>query len=64
MNLLDTLQGHTSNCLCIEFDSSGKYFATGSADAIVNIWDSSNFVAINTLSRFLKLCFKLITFNE
>ena len=60
MNLLDILQGHTANCLCIEFDSSGKHFATGSADAIVNIWDTTNLVAVNTLSRLFLILWKII----
>jgi len=38
-------------CFCIEFDSTGKYFATGGADALVGLWDVSELVCIRTFSR-------------
>lgn len=31
------LQSHTANCYCIEFDPTNRYFATGGADALVNV---------------------------
>lgn len=31
------LQSHTANCFCIEFDPTNRYFATGGADALVNV---------------------------
>jgi len=51
MKPLTSIVGHTANCICIKFDQTGKYFATGSADAIVNLWDLKEFVCIRTLSR-------------
>ena len=52
---LQSLQGHTANCICIKFDSTGKYFATGSADALVNLWDLSEMVVVRTFSRYFLL---------
>ncbi len=35
---LRTINAHTANTYCIEFDPLNKYFAVGSADAIVTLW--------------------------
>ncbi|KAI9595436.1 WD40-repeat-containing domain protein [Syncephalis fuscata] len=43
-----TLSAHTSNCYCLDFDSSGRYMATGSADAIVSLWDLTESLCVNT----------------
>ena len=47
------LNAHPANCICIEFDPKGRYFATGSADALVSIWDLDEFVCVRTLSRYV-----------
>uniref|UniRef100_K1RW24 THO complex subunit 3 n=1 Tax=Magallana gigas TaxID=29159 RepID=K1RW24_MAGGI len=51
LKLQHTLNAHPANCICIEFDPKGKYFATGSADALVSIWDIAELACIRTLSR-------------
>lgn len=51
LKLIQSLSGHTANCICIEFDPSGRYFATGSADALVNLWDVTELVCVRTFSR-------------
>uniref|UniRef100_A0A8W8IJ87 THO complex subunit 3 n=1 Tax=Magallana gigas TaxID=29159 RepID=A0A8W8IJ87_MAGGI len=51
LKLQHTLNAHPANCICIEFDPKGKYFATGSADALVSIWDVAELACIRTLSR-------------
>lgn len=51
LQLKHVLQAHPANCICIEFDPTGKYFATGSADALVSLWDVSEFVCVRTFSR-------------
>lgn len=48
---LHTINAHPANCICIEFDKSGSYFATGSADALTSLWDVSEFVCIRTFTR-------------
>jgi THO complex subunit 3 len=45
------LSAHPANCICIEFDPVGRYFATGSADALVSLWDVRELVCVRTLSR-------------
>lgn len=55
LKLQHTLNAHPANCICIEFDPKGKYFATGSADALVSIWDVAELACIRTLSRYFKI---------
>ena len=43
-----TLQAHTASCYCIEFDPSGKLFATGSADSLVTLWNTEEMVCERT----------------
>ena len=45
------LNAHPANCICIEFDKRGRYFATGSADAVMSLWDVSELVCTCTFSR-------------
>lgn len=45
------LHAHPANCICIEFDKTGKYFATGSVDALVSLWDVETLVCVRTFSR-------------
>lgn len=46
-----SLEAHTQNCYCIKFDPKDNYFAVGSADALVSIWDASHMVCVRTISR-------------
>ena len=34
MNLLHVLNAHPANCLCIEFDPTGKYFAVKKVSSV------------------------------
>ena len=45
------LNAHPATCICIEFDPSGRYFAVGSADAMVSIFDANHLVCLRTISR-------------
>jgi len=45
------VQAHPGNCICIEFSRCGKYFATGSADALVSVWDAHELACVKTFSR-------------
>lgn len=51
LQLQHILTAHPANCICIEFDPTGKYFATGSVDALVSLWDVQELVCIRTFSR-------------
>lgn len=45
------LNAHPATCICIEFDPTGRYFAVGSADANVSIWDAYEMACLRTISR-------------
>ncbi|KAK2567082.1 THO complex subunit 3 [Acropora cervicornis] len=51
LKLQQTLHAHPANCICIKFDPKGRYFATGSADALVSLWDLDELVCVRTFSR-------------
>ncbi|KAJ8026055.1 THO complex subunit 3 [Holothuria leucospilota] len=51
LKTLDVLNAHPANCICLKFDPTGKYFATGSADALVSLWDVEELVCVRTFSR-------------
>ncbi|CAB4066975.1 THOC3 [Lepeophtheirus salmonis] len=46
MELKYVLQAHPGNCICIKFDPTGKYFAVGSADALVSLWDANELACL------------------
>uniref|UniRef100_A0AAQ6ANC9 Anaphase-promoting complex subunit 4-like WD40 domain-containing protein n=1 Tax=Amphiprion ocellaris TaxID=80972 RepID=A0AAQ6ANC9_AMPOC len=48
---IQSINAHPSNCICIKFDPTGKYFATGSADALVSLWDVEELVCVRCFSR-------------
>ncbi|PVD30873.1 hypothetical protein C0Q70_10148 [Pomacea canaliculata] len=51
LKLQHVLNAHPANCICIEFDPTGHYFATGSADALVSLWDLYDLVCVRTFAR-------------
>ncbi|XP_058057173.1 THO complex subunit 3 [Anopheles bellator] len=51
LELQQILKAHPSTCICIEFDPTGKYFATGSADALVSLWDAEELACLRVFSR-------------
>ncbi|XP_047135623.1 THO complex subunit 3 isoform X1 [Hydra vulgaris] len=48
---VQTLNAHPANCICIKFDPKGRYFATGSADALVSLWDLDELCCVHCFSR-------------
>lgn len=48
---IQSIKAHPSNCICIKFDPTGKYFATGSTDALVSLWDVEELVCVRCFSR-------------
>jgi THO complex subunit 3 len=46
-----TLHAHTANCYCLKFSPRGEYFAVGSADALVSVWDFEEMACIRTFGR-------------
>lgn len=45
------VKAHPGTCICIEFTPSGRYFAVGSADASVSLWDLENLACVQTYNR-------------
>lgn len=43
---LPSLTASMANVMCIEIDPKGRYFATGSGDSLVGIWDSKELVCL------------------
>ena len=43
---------HPANCICIEFDPTGRHFAVGSADALLSVWDAQQLMCRHTVSRW------------
>jgi len=42
---------HSSTALCLDFDPTGRYLATGGADALVALWDLEEMVAVRSFDR-------------
>ena len=51
MELVQSIHAHPGNCICIKFEPKGRYFAVGSVDALVSIWDAEELYCIRTLPR-------------
>jgi len=49
------LQAHPGICICIEFDPTGRYFAIGSSDALVSLWQVDELVCLRTFQRYVFL---------
>lgn len=48
------LAGHTGSCFCLRFSPCGTRLATGGADALVGLWDTSEMVCTHTIDRHTK----------
>ncbi|XP_077287861.1 THO complex 3 homolog tex [Arctopsyche grandis] len=51
LELQTILKAHPATCICIEHDPTGRYFATGSADALVSLWDVNELACLRVFSR-------------
>ncbi|MBA0597011.1 hypothetical protein Gotur_014794 [Gossypium turneri] len=59
---VDTLMAHTAGCYCIAIDPTGRYFAVGSADSLVSLWDISEMLCVRTFTK-LEWPVRTISFN-
>ncbi|MCJ1311456.1 hypothetical protein MMC25_005127 [Agyrium rufum] len=48
--LLHTLHAHTSSASCLALSPTGRYLATGGSDALVCLWDTTDWVCRRTLA--------------
>ncbi|CAB4312252.1 unnamed protein product [Prunus armeniaca] len=60
---VDTLMAHTAGCYCIAIDPLGRYFAVGSADSLVSLWDISEMLCVRTFTK-LESPVRTISFNN
>ncbi|CAI0540941.1 unnamed protein product [Linum tenue] len=60
---VDTLMAHTAGCYCIAIDPKGRYFAVGSADSLVSLWDISEMLCVRTFTK-LEWPVRTISFNH
>ncbi|URE16903.1 WD domain, G-beta repeat [Musa troglodytarum] len=60
--VLHTLMAHTAGCYCIGIDPLGRYFAVGSADSLVSLWNVSDILCIRTFTK-LEWPVRTISFN-
>ncbi|KAK1296635.1 WD-40 repeat-containing protein MSI2 [Acorus calamus] len=63
LKLLHTLMGHTAGCYCIAIDPTGRYFAVGSADSLVSLWDLKEMLCVRTFAKF-EWPVRTISFNN
>ncbi|CAA6661558.1 unnamed protein product [Spirodela intermedia] len=63
LKVLHTLMAHTAGCYCIAIDPIGRYFAVGSADSLVSLWDISEMLCLRTFTN-LQWPVRTISFNN
>ncbi|MCJ1294032.1 hypothetical protein MMC34_005589 [Xylographa carneopallida] len=50
---LHTLYAHTSSCSTLALSPSGRYLATGGSDALITLWDTTDWVCRRTLGAMV-----------
>ncbi|KAJ0988183.1 hypothetical protein J5N97_006539 [Dioscorea zingiberensis] len=63
LKMLHTLMAHTAGCYCIAMDPTGRYFAVGSADSLVSLWDISEMLCVRTFTK-LEWPVRTVSFNH
>ncbi|KAF2452400.1 WD40-repeat-containing domain protein [Lineolata rhizophorae] len=53
MEVLHTLNAHTSSCLSLDFSPTAAYLAIGGSDALITLWDSYDWVCGRSLGGML-----------
>ncbi|KKK20637.1 hypothetical protein P175DRAFT_0465311 [Aspergillus ochraceoroseus IBT 24754] len=48
--VLHTLHAHTSACLSISLAPTGRYLAVGGSDALISLWDTTDWICRRTVS--------------
>ncbi|KAJ5679426.1 hypothetical protein N7462_007670 [Penicillium macrosclerotiorum] len=49
-DILHTLHAHTSACMAIALAPTGRYLAVGGSDALISLWDTTDWICRRTLS--------------
>ncbi|GFP99121.1 THO complex subunit 3 [Phtheirospermum japonicum] len=63
LRAVGTLMAHTAGCYCIAIDPLGRYFAVGSADSLVSLWDIKDMLCVRTFTK-LEWPVRTISFNH
>ncbi|XP_042037664.1 THO complex subunit 3-like isoform X2 [Salvia splendens] len=63
LRAVGTLMAHTAGCYCIAIDPAGRYFAVGSADSLVSLWDIKEMLCVRTFAK-LEWPVRTISFNH
>lgn len=50
-SVLHSLPAHTSSCLAISYAPDGKHVAVGGSDAMISLWDTTEWVCKRTVSN-------------
>lgn len=50
LNTVHVLHAHTSACFCLELAPTGRYLAVGGSDALISLWDTTEWVCRRTLA--------------
>ena len=51
LELVTSIQAHTSSCTCLRLSPNGRYLATGGSDAMLNLWDTAALVCARGLDK-------------
>jgi THO complex subunit 3 len=49
-NIEHTLNAHTSSCMAVSLAPTGRYLAIGGSDALISLWDTTDWICHRTLS--------------
>ncbi|KAF0912137.1 hypothetical protein E2562_013027 [Oryza meyeriana var. granulata] len=63
LHVVGKLNAHTAGCYCIGMDPLDRYFAVGSADSLVSLWDVKELLCIKTFSK-LEWPVRTVSFNH
>jgi THO complex subunit 3 len=50
LTTVHALHAHTSACFCLELAPTGRYLAVGGSDALISLWDTTEWVCRRTLA--------------
>ncbi len=50
MDILHSLPAHTSSCMSIAYNPNGRLLAIGGTDAMVSLWDTTDWICRRTIS--------------
>ncbi|KAF3905507.1 hypothetical protein ABW20_dc0110076 [Dactylellina cionopaga] len=51
LEIVHSFSAHTAGCYCLDISPSGKYIATGGNDALISLWDTTDWVCVRTFDK-------------